>query len=124
MRNSYLERNHRQHRNTEHNHAQRVLPPEQARVEEANAGNHDPHKGHGGDDPSHVAEVVDDGLAGVGVEPVEVVCCMKKEKARERSMGIWLLLKGHTGIVSDVDHGCCLLLAVVRRGVGGRLAHK
>lgn len=47
-------------------HAQCVLATQETRVEETDARDHDPHKSHGGDDPGHVTELVDNGLA-VGI---------------------------------------------------------
>ena len=52
-------------------HAEGILAAEEARVEEADAGNHDPDEGGGGEDPGDVARVVDDGGAIIGIEPLK-----------------------------------------------------
>ena len=56
----------------EEDQAEGILATEQARVEEAETGNHDPDERHGREDPCDVTEVVDDGLACLWVDPVEV----------------------------------------------------
>jgi hypothetical protein len=52
-------------------HGQAVLPAEGAGVQEAGAGSHDPHEGGRSECPCNVCAVVDEGLSGCGVEPVE-----------------------------------------------------
>ena len=54
-------------------HGEGVLAPEEARVEKADAGNHDPDQSSGGDDPCDVAEVVDGDGARVRVGVLQVV---------------------------------------------------
>lgn len=53
-------------------HAERVLPAQQARVEEADARNHDPHQRHAREDPRNVAAVVHKQGAVGRVDPVHV----------------------------------------------------
>ena len=100
-RDTHLEGDHSQHRDAKEDHGERVLPAQETRVEVTNARNHNPDESHGGDDPSHVAQVVDDNLAGVGVEPVNIVRCKSMCKKGE----MMISKVGHTSIVGDVDHG-------------------
>jgi hypothetical protein len=52
-------------------HGQAVLPAEGAGVQEAGPGGHDPYEGGRSERPCDVCAVVDEGLAGGGVDPVE-----------------------------------------------------
>ena len=66
---THLERDDSQDGHREEDHGQCILAAEEARVEEADTGNHNPHKRSGGDDPGHVPKVENDGVT-IGVELV------------------------------------------------------
>ena len=66
---THLETNNRQSHHTEIYHTHRVFAPQETAVEEADTWNHDPDEGGGGEDPSDVAEVVDDIRLSVWVVP-------------------------------------------------------
>jgi hypothetical protein len=59
-----LERDHGKDHHGKPNHGEGVLAAEEARVEEADAGDHDPDECGGGEDPCYVAWVVDDVVTG------------------------------------------------------------
>lgn len=63
------------HYHRQPNHRKCIFPTQETRVEETDAWNHDPHKGGGGEDPSNVAQVIDDILLGVRVKPYERPGC-------------------------------------------------
>ena len=60
-------------------HRERVLPPEETRVEEADTGDHDPDEGGGREDPGDVAIVVDDGLFCAGVVELDIASFVEQK---------------------------------------------
>lgn len=64
---THLEGHHGETHDGEVYHAERVLTPEETRVEKPDTWNHDPYEGRGGENPSNVAIVVyacDGGIPG------------------------------------------------------------
>lgn len=70
LRKTHLEGYNRNRHHAKPDHGQRVLPSEEARVEETDTGNHDPYESGGCEDPGNIAEVIDTTVSGVCVEPL------------------------------------------------------
>ena len=84
---THLEGDHGQSHHRCPNHGEGIFPPEQARVEETDAGNHDPDEGGGCEDPCDVAGVVDGGGTIIGIEPLKGSLWRRGERSVTRDEG-------------------------------------